>query len=263
MLNNFMLYRSTPPNSWSYLTAFLNSATWAVPQTGWYRVFCIGKSGDGGSEDITDTENPLRYVGRGGGGSGGMAVSNILLSAGQSISVTITSGISRFMDMVGGAGSNGTIQIGGDGGTASGGNVANYDGFKGGNGGPSSDEVYRLYGETGGNGGMRGGRAGYTLSGTQPGGGGGGGGARLPGSDICLYISPVYTSQYSAGSGGNGSGSYADGENSTSYPSITLNTNMVLFGGGGGRGGRGSFSGGVGTASNGTPAIVIIEKGSN
>lgn len=242
------------PSAWKLHVSYLTSSTFIVPQSGWYRVFCIGKSGDGGA-------GYQNNAGLGGGGSGGVAVSTLLLSSGTAVSAIIEGGVASFQDAISNPGSDGNGQSGGNGGSARGGNVYNFQGFRGGNGGPpTSNSRNGWIGEDGPNGGMAGGYGGRSMNETQIPGSGGGGGARLPGGEICPYISPTYTSQYRAAQGGYGAGYTNVGQDSASYPPPILNQNLMLFGGGGGAGGHGYFNTSYpGKASLGSPAAIIIE----
>ena len=154
-----------------YLTAYNASGTFTPPRNGLYKIYCVGKSGDG--------YTPTNYNGGGGGGSGGIAVSKLILSAKQSYPFTITDSKSEFGTdgFYATAGKSSTGTSGGDGGLAFGGNIANDGGYKGGHSG--SNTQYAV-GEDGLNGGMKGGYyVGLSTSGCIFG-GGGGGGARLP-----------------------------------------------------------------------------------
>lgn len=248
--SNFILLGSKAPTSWKYYTAYTSSGSFYVFQSGYYRIYCIGRCGDGG-------ESNYQYAGAGGGGSGGISISNLNLSYGDTVSISIASGNCSFGPYLSatGGGDGSPWGPGGAGGNASGGNVANYTGFSGGDGGPQGSQDGRS-GSIGGNGGMIGGIGGSSQATSQPGGSGGGGGARLPGEEECKYISPVYTTLYRAAGGGPQRPGTA--ANAQSYPSISYGDDMVLFGGGGGGGGHGYFGSG-GEPSAGTPAMIIIE----
>ena len=93
------------------------SATYTALVAGTYKVLAIGNGGSLG------------------GGSGGVAYSSVSLTAGQTITVsnssgtfTVTSSVSGFTTMVANAGTNGA---GGSGGTSSGGNILNLTGATG------------------------------------------------------------------------------------------------------------------------------------
>jgi len=93
------------------------SATYTALVAGTYKILAIGNGGSLG------------------GGSGGVAYSSVSLTAGQTITVsnssgtfTVTSSVSGFTTMVANAGTNGA---GGSGGTSSGGNILNLTGATG------------------------------------------------------------------------------------------------------------------------------------
>lgn len=97
-------------------------------------------------------------------------------------------------------------------------------------------------------------------------GGGGGGGARLP-ADHCPYVANSYTNQYQAGGLAAGTWSSAPQRNAQSYPYLSVNLHMKLYGGGGGGAGESRYLSTRhthnlpgGNASKGTPGVVIIER---
>lgn len=261
----------------TYLTAYTASGSFTSPQTGMYKIYCVGKSGSGYAS--------IDYNG-GGGGSGGIAVSELILEAGTAYNFTITTGKTSWHNdqLYATAGADSSGSGGGTGGTASGGNVANDNGFSGGRGGSSgngwqySGLTYGSNGSAGGNGGMSGGQSGYAYSNgsnssSVHGGGGGGGGARLPDTN-CKYVAKTFTT-YNAGSGGSASmsnyhsGNSTRGRSASSYPGLNI-SNLILYSGGGGGGGKsyatygssknGSATGLGGSSSSGTPGVLIIEK---
>lgn len=138
-MSNFIWISTAAPTIWTYHAVYHTNSTFTVPQSGWYRIYCIGKSGDGG-----DNSGIGNYGGGGsgaaGGGSGGMAVSNLILSTGQAVSLTFNNGTSQFGSyLYATAGADGEkgdeswfTPQGGNGGQGYNGNVANYAGFKGG-----------------------------------------------------------------------------------------------------------------------------------
>ena len=247
-----------PPENYAFFMAFMADTTWTVPENGWYRVWCVGKSGDGG--------NVSGRSGNGGGGSGGIAQSILFFKKGTHVPIVIDRTKSAFGDyMTATAGTDGSAPTAGVGGVATGGNISNENGFSGGTGGRSETKnSSSTPGGNGANGGMKGGTGGTTPFSNRYGGGGGAGGARLP-AEHCPYVSPPYTNQYTAGSAGRcGEESCSNGASSTLYPALSPDPSMLLFGGGGGRGGNTSISkhtGSGGAYSVGTPGIIIIEKG--
>lgn len=112
-----------------YVTAFTSNTTFTPSEDGLYKIYCVGKSGNG--------YTPTDYNAGGGGGSGGIAVSNLILSAKESYPVTVTASKSGFGSngFYATAGESSTGTSGGTGGRAYGGNIANDGGYRGGYGG--------------------------------------------------------------------------------------------------------------------------------
>lgn len=240
------------PISWLFTSAYSATGTFTAPVSGWYRVHCIGGSGDGGNViDYANSSVDVRNIGSGGGGSGAVAISEVYLLQGVTYSFVISDKTVTFMGMRAGRGQDGEWRYGGKGGIATGGNIGNYNGF---DGGQSSDEN-----NYGGNSGMQNGRDGYqgATSGTV--GRGAGGGARLPANGICPYVVDTTVSMGRAARGGSGS-TPTNGSNSTVLPVPTFDANLKLYGGGGGRAGDGHSSSG-GARSIGSPAAIVFERG--
>lgn len=103
---------------------FTSSATWTVPQNGWYKVVCVGKPGTTSSSfSSSNVSNFNVNI----GGAGGVAIKNYEFTKNANYPITINGAQSTFnVTLIANAGnSNGT------GGTASGGDY-NYQGTSGG-----------------------------------------------------------------------------------------------------------------------------------
>ena len=100
---------------------FVANQTWTVPQTGNYRITCVGKGGDGGRGG--------NYDGASGGGSGAWCRSLLSLTKGTEIQITVNTAQSSFGNyLTATAGKSGSRGSGASGGTASGGNEINQKG---------------------------------------------------------------------------------------------------------------------------------------
>lgn len=250
--------------TFNYLTAFVADGTFTPPTTGKYKIYVVGKSGDGAPKTTSNN-------GGGGGGSGGIAISILKLDKNTAYPITVSNERSEFgtAGFYATAGENGSEQTGGSGGIAIGGNYSNESGYKGGTGGTygytsEGNGKSPTEGTAGDNGGMAGGNkgshpsnsywAGYPYSG-----GGGGGGARLP-DQYCSYVVPPFTSTYKASGGLCFSSGYSDNyktwpsNDPVPYPNFFTGPTMKLYGGGGGNGG------GYNNQTAGTPGVVIIEQ---
>ena len=237
--------------AWVFGELILSSKTW-VSDGRPIRVYVVGKSGNGAGHIIYSS---------GGGGSGGIAVSEYTYAAGTQITCTISASETVFGSMRATAGGNGAATgpgPGGGGGTASGGNIANISGFAGG----SSPATYGGYGNAGGNSGMRGGTgspSGYS-SGT-----GGGGGARYGGDGIVPYLVSTMNTMQGADAGGR----YPTNSASV-IPTPVASAALRIYGGGGGGGGAyerysddesNRQSGGA--PSTGQQGMIIIDRPDN
>lgn len=250
--------------AYEFFQLITQTTEWSPSVSGWYSIYCVGKSGNGSAGGT------VRRQGDGGpgGGSGGIARSTLYLKTTDVINITINDSLTSFGDyMSATAAENATRSIrqdryylGSDGGNADGGNKANLVGYKGGSGGiPSYSENYSTNGTQGGNNGAYGG-AGRGSSRYRS--GGGGGGARLADTKYTIASLTAY-------SGGTGQDYDSDGERTPAtggsvYPDINTNP-PVLYGGGNGGGGGGAVSSSgttyaAGTGSAGTPGCIIIEK---
>ncbi len=242
-----------------FLTAYTSSGTFTPMHDGIYKIYCVGKSGNG--------QAPFSTNGGGGGGSGGISVSSLRLTAGTDYQFTITSSKTSWNNdqFYATAGGDGTNSAGGVGGQAFGGNLSNQNGYSGGAGGSGGKSRSAVAGNAGGNGGASGGIAGSQEAVNITSGGGGGGGARLP-EGICKYVvSSSVMSAYTAGYGS--SGGYTSGKDAycsrpttPSYPGLVLGTQMALYGGGCGGGGYATAYNVGGSATAGTPGVLIIEE---
>ncbi|MEM1486422.1 hypothetical protein V6615_16405 (plasmid) [Oscillospiraceae bacterium PP1C4] len=290
---------AAPELEYTYFKSFSSNTAFTPPQTGKYRIICVGKSGDGGSGASGGYGNWNREQSGGSGGagaggnSGAIAVSDLTLSHDTTYAISLTDGIAKFGDSLyaesganGGNGTSGstgnTVYSNGLAGLpnttrakAVGGNVINEEGYLGGRGGGRIDGSI-LQPQIGENGGGK-------ISATSPSGHKGGGGARYPAvAPVLKYLKQPedfipdgfcsgagygrpnvadYTSGQGPSHGGTGK-SYLEWRNEA----------IVLTGGGGGgaSGGGQSWddagsspnlgSGSGGAGGKGQPAIVIIEK---
>jgi hypothetical protein len=185
--------RPIPP-AYTYFAAYVGSNTdgdvyhsFTPSQSAWYRVICIGGSGNG---YVGGSVASGGYLGGGGGGSGGVAIGQYWLRGGTAYSIRFWNRHAYFYGentiyATPGIHASDGYGSGGAGGQGYNGNIVSLNGFPGGGGGaagPVSGSSGRGgTGGTGGNDGMAGGTGGNTLSDEQPSGGGGGGGARRPG----------------------------------------------------------------------------------
>ena len=268
------------PTTWAYYTLLTANGNWVVPTTAWYKVYCVGKSGDGGKGGDGDYQSTGYMCGGGGAGgnSGGVSVSTIYLKAGTSVPVTVTTATTSFSSYLsataggnGGVGAKGYMSGGAAGGVASttvgqgyGGSISNSTGLKGGNGGKggsynenSSGDVTMLVKPTAATG-AGGNSPGYNHTevkySSYP--GPGGSGNNLQGAGA------YYTFVDKKG-GDNNRGTSNNGEPGWSSPQ-SLTSPPVLYGSGGG--GAGSQGRGYGYTTGhaggiGTPGCIIIERG--
>ena len=130
------------PTDYSEIEKIYNSEEWAAPETGYFKIVALAKSGDGGTPAVVKSSgSPLRYT-AGGGGSGAIVVSFFKMSKGEKVFLTIASDISvNFNDetALATSGKNGEgarNQTGGygragAGGEATGGNAENINGTRG------------------------------------------------------------------------------------------------------------------------------------
>lgn len=190
-------------------TAFTATGTYTVPAgVSSIRAYAIGAGGNGAAGSISTS-------GGAGGGGGGCAYGDIAVTAGQTVTVTISSGVATVSYggttmLTGNAGTNASGSTNGTGGSASkDASVTNGGAYSGGAGGAGN--VNDFLGGGGGSAGspLGNGYAGGNGSGTGTGGGGGIGGA--------------------GGYGGGGGAGGAGGDN-----------------GSGGSGGAGTYTGGIG-----------------
>ena len=137
------------PASWAAHAVVASTGSWSPDTAGWYRFYVIGQGGNGGSGDqrySTSSIHINRAAGGGGGGTGGVAVHQLYLTPGNSVSITVDTtqtelsyGGETVTATAGGNGGDGAAAAssagaGGQGGTATGGNISNIDGSQGGNG---------------------------------------------------------------------------------------------------------------------------------
>ena len=128
------------PTSWSLVKTDTNSGSFTFPETGYFKIVVAGGGGKGGDgkfqgPDIGDGgyDGYNKATGGGGGGCGGFAESKFLKQKGETVSYTVGSTVTC-AGMTATSGRNGGSRTGGEGGTASGGNLRNVQGEKGGYG---------------------------------------------------------------------------------------------------------------------------------
>lgn len=282
MLGTTEVWSNIPPKPASYnLVVVLTANTsWTVPETKWYKIYCVGRSGDGGygGADYSAKGNPRSGGGGGAGGNtGGVSIRQVFLKKGEVIPVTISTENTSFGSYAsatrGGNGGtatpgvNGGYNNGGIGGVISttlgaayGGDIANYAGLKGGAGGKGGGSSSGPPTAGTGVGGNTGGTWASGAYAAHLGGGGGGSGIKYQG--LAAYQAAV---DLAGGAGsGKGSGGTGTGHIFPAYP-------QFFCGSGAGGGGAGPkevssddtygayFSGGVGGL--GSPGGVVIEKG--
>ena len=219
-----------PAGTSAIVKIFNADGTFTVPQTGKYRVTVVGKGGNGGDSTF-DRNSWGENDGSGGsGGSGGWASSELNLTKGASVAVTVgaVSSFGSYLSAAAGADAASPDPseipafpeyVGGAGGTATGGTLRNVSGISGSNGTISDDRVHD-------------GAAGKAVG------------------------SPEYSVFLSAAFGKAGTGSSRDYRG---YPPIA-DTGYGAFGAsGGGAACNTNYSGGSGLGGEGGPGAVIIE----
>ena len=279
------------PDAYEFLTCLTQNTEWTPPEDGFYRITCIGKSGDGATggtgrwEQGTGGDSYGDWIctyyggaGGNGGGSGGISRSLLDLKSNEKVHCTVSNSISSF-----GSHLSATAAVWSTPGEGRGGNDFNTSGSKGGAGGrggyhkalngypADSNATYATNGEDGGGNGAKGGYA-YNpqnYAGRTGGGGGGGASYNLP-QDIA-YDDPLITTyiMQSLANYRGGSGATAINQKPTyasSYPSFSPETPVWYGGGSGGGGGNAganestpSYPGAGG--SYGSPGGILIEKG--
>ncbi len=133
-----------PAGTTAIVKTFTANGTFTVPQTGKYRVTVFGKGGNG--SDSYATSSDMIYNGTG-GGAGGIAVSNLTLTKGDTYPVTVTSSTSSFGSLLSAAaGKDGSGDTAGTGGAAAGGNLLAENGENG----TAGDGAYPWGGGAGG-----------------------------------------------------------------------------------------------------------------
>lgn len=278
------------PDGYEFLACLTQNTEWTPPEDGFYRITCIGKSGDGTTggtgrwEQGTGGDSYGDWIctyyggtGGNGGGSGGISRSVLDLRASEKIHCTVSSSISSF-----GSHLSATAAVWNTPGEGKGGNNFNTIGNNGGSGGTGGwDKALNGYpstsnrrlpksGSRGGGNGANGGQA-RTAGENYPaeGGGGGGGGAsyNLP-SDIA-YDDPLVTTYIVQSLANHYGGDGGDGRNgrptaASSYPAFNPLT-PVWYGGGSGGGGASAGNSSTtrpgATGSAGSPGGILIEKG--
>lgn len=134
------------PTNYSLIGKYTNSFTFIAPENGYYKFVLQGSSGAGSTASSVKI-NYVQYTARGAGGGGGACVISVVklnkgdivtISISTDCSVSIDSTVESYETMVATGGKTGVTATaanytynGGDGGVASGGNVANYNGNKG------------------------------------------------------------------------------------------------------------------------------------
>ena len=291
--SNGQVVQITPrviPDAYEFLACLTQNTEWAPPEDGFYRITCIGKSGDGATggtgrwEQGTGGDSYGDWIctyyggaGGNGGGSGGISRSVLDLRASEKIHCTVSSSISSF-----GSHLSATAAVWNTPGEGKGGNNFNTIGNNGGSGGTGGwDKALNGYpstsnrrlpksGSHGGGNGANGGQA-RTAGENYPaeGGGGGGGGASYNLPPDIAYDDPLVTTyivqslaNYSGGHGGDGRNGSPTA--ASSYPAFNP-LSPVWYGGGSGGGGASAGNssttrpGAAGSA--GSPGGILIEKG--
>ena len=289
--SNGQVVQITPrviPDGYELLTCLTQNTEWTPPEDGFYRITCIGKSGDGATGYRGSyTSRPVRPTvthstmsggyGGSGGAAGGMARSVLELRTSTSVHCTVTTSITSFGDYLSatagiwntpGAGTGGTdfVTTGNEGGQ--GGRGGRYEGETG----TAGSKSYPARGNDGKGNGGQGGAArvsssNFDINNVGGGGGGGGGTYALP-SNIS-YDDPLYTTyivrDLRSYRGGDGSDGRYVGSGSR-YPEFSA-SNPIWYGGGNGGGGgsAGSYQSwdgfNPGYGSPGSPGGILIEKG--
>ena len=276
------------PDAYEFLACLTQNTEWTPPEDGFYRITCIGKSGDGATGYRGSyTSRPVRPTvthstmsggyGGSGGAAGGMARSVLELRTSTSVHCTVTTSITSFGDYLSatagiwntpGAGTGGTdfVTTGNEGGQ--GGRGGRHEGETG----TAGSKSYPARGNDGKGNGGQGGAArvsssNFDINNVGGGGGGGGGTYALP-SNIS-YDDPLYTTyivrDLRSYRGGDGSDGRYVGSGSR-YPEFSA-SNPVWYGGGNGGGGgsAGSYQSwdgfNPGYGSPGSPGGILIEKG--
>ncbi|CAB4123039.1 Concanavalin A-like lectin/glucanases superfamily [uncultured Caudovirales phage] len=216
-----------------------SGSSWTVP-TDWTNTNTIDVIGGGaGGKTAPGGGGGLNVSGGGGGGGAWSRISNLILTSGTSVSISV--GVGGTANTVGGAswfnGSNLSVASV----SAAGGSVG-YGGGAGGAGGQTSAGIGNIKFSGGGGG---------NIVGIYNGGGSGGGGAGGPianGNVGITFTSSTLGSNGGSGDGGSGgagggSGSGGLGQTGTEYSITTTNPPTTVGSGGGGGGGAGGTSG--------------------
>ena len=276
------------PDAYEFLACLTQNTEWTPPEDGFYRITCIGKSGDGATggtgrwEQGTGGDSYGDWIctyyggaGGNGGGSGGISRSVLDLRASEKIHCTVSSSISSF-----GSHLSATAAVWNTPGEGKGGNNFNTIGNNGGSGGTGGwDKALNGYpstsnqrlpksGSRGGGNGANGGQA-RTAGENYPAEGGGGGGASYNLPPDIAYDDPLVTTyivqslaNYSGGHGGDGRNGSPTA--ASSYPAFNP-FSPVWYGGGSGGGGASAGNSSTtrpgAAGSPGSPGGILIEKG--
>lgn len=145
------------PTSYSLIGTYTTAQTWAAPEDGWFKIEVHGASGSGAIaktggfiayNDYGDEVEVEGVITGGSGGGGGYSCSIIKMNKGDTVvieslavgsvaTVYINSSRDIYSNIIVSSGGSGTMQVGsndgnaGYGGSASGGNYANYNGSAG------------------------------------------------------------------------------------------------------------------------------------
>ena len=126
---------------------FEQSTTYTAPHTGVYIITCVGKGGDGNStmgsyHEVSISSNSLGNFYRSSGGGGAVCKGYVILTAGQTVTITVDTTQSSFGNYISaGAGVNGSYQYNSAPPASAGGavliagNISNHAGFPGTSGG--------------------------------------------------------------------------------------------------------------------------------
>lgn len=276
------------PDSYQFLKCITGNEEWTPPEDGFYRITCIGKSGDGATgyrgsytsrpvrPTVTHTTMSGGYGGSG-GAAGGMARSVIKLRTSAPVHCTVTTSVSSFGNYLSatagvwntpGAGTGGTdfVTTGNEGGQ--GGCGGRFEGETG----TAGSKSYPARGNDGKGNGGQGGAARVSSSNfdiNNVGGGGGGGGGTYVLPFTISYDDPLYTTYIARDlrsyKGGDGSDGRYVGSGSH-YPEFSA-SNPIWYGGGNGGGGGSAASSQIwdgfnpGYGSPGSQGGILIEKG--
>ena len=146
--NKYYFELPDEPTEWSLVEKVTESRDFVFPETGWFKIVAVSGGGYGGSGSKSrvsnDPDREYLHCSGGGGGSGAISESKEAGYQGQSFLISFVDrsieiekyqiSVSQGQDGTDGISEQHTRGIGGKGGTALGGNIANTNGVKGNNG---------------------------------------------------------------------------------------------------------------------------------